>query len=213
MNKLKLFQTRTDQTNLIIIFVMFVVLSVIVSGGALINSEYSLFAYINNWPDYLTYIFLVVTQFGSAWAVFGLTLTFIGVKRSRIALRLFAMSAIAVLITETLKHIIKRPRPLELFGSGNVREIASSGYGFPSSHTAIATVIGLIILGMVPKKYRWICWFGIFLVGLSRIYLGVHSPLDVLGGFLVGIFVVGSVSLIRGKLKTVLKITGLKLQR
>lgn len=174
--------------------------------------ELSVFSFLNSLPNGLYRVFLVITQAGSAWMLFGLTLLLLGFKRNRLALRVFGVGAAAFVVSEIAKQIVARPRPGLILDSALVRDHLVLDYGFPSGHTAVATAVGLVLLGVVPSKWRWACWLGIVLVGLSRIYLGVHAPLDVVGGFNIGVIVVCASLLVRGKLKTVLKITRLKFQ-
>ena len=61
-----------------------------------------------------------------------------------------------------------------------------SDYSFPSGHTnaAFATMIPVFVLGR--KNWSWLALFFGILMGISRIYLVVHYPSDVLGGMITG---------------------------
>ena len=95
---------------------------------------------------------------------------------------------------------------------------AATGYSFPSGHTNKASsVLGTTALWQY-KKRRWLailCAVGILLVGFSRNFLGVHTPQDVVVGFLVSvlmIFVVGKIQkAVEGKekLADILTVVGL----
>lgn len=175
------------------------------------QAELDAFRSINDWPDSLRSAFLVITQLGSAWILFALTLLAVWKRYSRLALRIFSEGATAFIITEVLKRLIARPRPAFLIPDMHLREALPAGYGFPSGHSALATVLALALLPLLPKKWRWAALAGIVLVGVSRIYLGVHAPLDVVGGIAVGVGVVGAAQTVRGKLRFVTKITRMKL--
>lgn len=212
MAKAKKQQTQRVQAYLLTNVLIFVAAAYVASSRHITGLELSIFSFINNLPNSLFQVFLVITQAGSAWMLFGLTLILLGLKRNRLALRVFGVGAAAFVLTELAKQIVARPRPELILDSALVRDHLLLDYGFPSGHTAVATAVGLVLIGIIPKKWRWVCWLGIVLVGLSRIYLGVHAPLDVVGGFNIGVIVVCASLLVRGKLKTVLKITRLKFQ-
>ncbi len=175
------------------------------------GAELDVFRYINNWPDGLRGVFLVITQLGSAWMVFAVTLVAAWKKYYRMSLRIFSLAATAFVVTELLKQWIGRPRPPLLLSGVELRQTLPLGYGFPSGHSALATVLSLVLVPLLPKKWRWLPLMGVVLVGLSRIYLGVHAPLDVLAGIAIGAGVVSASQLVRGKLRFVTKITRLKL--
>ena len=101
-----------------------------------------------------------------------------------------AIGAIAVNVW--LKVVIARPRPYSdvngfyyplwvLLGSH-----VESDFSFPSGHTnaAFATMIPVFVLGR--KNWSWLALFFGILMGISRIYLVVHYPSDVLGGMITG---------------------------
>lgn len=103
--------------------------------------------------------------------------------------------AIGVLITNgILKNIIARPRPYLYEQSVFyqfwllVGQKVESDLSFPSGHAtaAFAAMVPLFILG--NKKVSWLALLFAVLMGISRIYLCVHYPTDVIGGLIVGTF-------------------------
>lgn len=159
--------------------------------------EIELIRWVYNWPSVLTPAMLVITQLGSVW--FGLL--FIGVlmlwHQYRLGLRVGLVVGLAYVAAYSLKLIVQRPRPPELVADIISREALTYGFGFPSGHTAVAFAVGLTIWRYFPKKYRWTLIITISLIALSRIYLGVHAPLDILAGACIGVLAALAVSNIR----------------
>lgn len=102
-----------------------------------------------------------------------------------------AVNLVCVVVLNTvLKVIVQRPRP------AGFRLISESGYSFPSGHSMVAMAFFGLLIWMVWRYHRrdvmrvvWCVCFGlvIAMVGISRIYLGVHYASDVLAGFCVSL--------------------------
>ncbi len=152
--------------------------------------EYSTFKVFYNLPIGLRPIFLTITQLGSAWMVLILCLISLANHIKGLAHKILLNGAITYIAVEYLKHIVGRPRP-QFFYPQTIapREPFAIGNGFPSGHTAMATVLALTILPYLPKKYYWLVPTWIVTVAISRVYLGVHAPLDVIGGVALGVLI------------------------
>ena len=144
---------------------------------------------------FFTPFFEVISFFGKG----GICLIFLSLalvffkKTRRFGTAMCIGLAIGALITNCcLKSVIARPRPyvdqngilyqLWLLVGQNVE----SDKSFPSGHTtaAFATMVPVFLVG--NKKVSWTALIFAFLMGVSRIYLVVHYPSDVLGGLIVG---------------------------
>lgn len=91
---------------------------------------------------------------------------------------------IAVLLIKAIHLFIFEPRPfVTLHISSLVKEAADAS--FPSRHS---TFISVIAFSFAFFKSKWapLFLFIMFWVGLSRIFVGVHYPLDIIGGFAIG---------------------------
>lgn len=139
----------------------------------------------------LTWFFRVVTHFGSeAFLVpFGAFVVWrLAVSGRRRAAMLFAVAAAGAEALEfILKLIFRRTRPEVFFGL-----TAPSSYSFPSGHSMLSAcffgvLAAIVTVRMSSRARRAALWLlaasATLLIGVSRIYLGVHYPSDVLAGF------------------------------
>jgi len=95
-------------------------------------------------------------------------------------------------INAGLKDLLHSPRPFQ-YDSRVLKLDDIEGYGLPSGHTQSTTVIWLYLAAKLRRAWAWVLAAGLIVaVGLSRLYLGVHFPIDVLGGFIVGLAVLGA---------------------
>jgi undecaprenyl-diphosphatase len=141
-----------------------------------------------------------VTQLGDWTAVLPAVLILLGIFSSRGAkdyVRLLLLTMIgAVVLDSALKLVFRRARPDPFF-------IAKPpSYSFPSGHSLVSLcfyglVAGMLSLRLEKRWQRVVVWAAAALVvgmiGLSRIYLGVHWPSDVLAGYAAAIVWMGTV--------------------
>lgn len=104
-------------------------------------------------------------------------------KSRLLAYKIAVLAVLANVFVYIIEHIVGRLRPAELLADDTVQRAMQDGYGFPSSHTATITIIMLVLWPSLSTTLRYVSVITIFLVGWSRIFLGVHFPLDIVGGF------------------------------
>jgi len=101
----------------------------------------------------------------------------------------------AWVLANVAKVVADRPRPYLVMADAVLRQRPAHGTSFPSSHTAVALAVAI---ALVPFLARPLAAVGIayaVLVGWSRVYLGVHYPLDILAGAGIGMAAGGAVLL------------------
>ena len=94
----------------------------------------------------------------------------------------------------------ERPRPYEVVADAILRQDPAHGTSFPSSHTAIAFAVAIALVPFLARPIGVTAIGYAVLVGWSRMYLGVHYPLDVLGGAGIGIALGSAALLIAGRI-------------
>jgi membrane-associated phospholipid phosphatase len=109
-------------------------------------------------------------------------------------------AGLAWVLANVAKVIADRPRPYEVVADAVLRQPPAHGTSFPSSHTAVTVAVVIALVPFLPRVLAWVAIAYAALVGWSRVYLGVHYPLDVLAGAGIGMAVGGVVLLALGVL-------------
>lgn len=152
--------------------------------------------------DFLTPIMTFITHLGdSGWFWIVLALVLVIIKKTRPVGFLTMISLFGSLIVNNviLKNLVARTRPYDAV-EGLHRIIgAQMDLSFPSGHTASSFAAAVVILIMCPKKAGIPALILAFLIMLSRLYVGVHYPTDVLAGMITGTLIAVCVCLVYKK--------------
>lgn len=161
----------------------------------------NLFLKINS--HHSNFLDLIMWQISSDWPTYGVILLFIIIFYKKFKLKNMAamLLGIAIVIaccdlsSNLIKHSVKRQRPSHNTEIKNqihiVNNYRGGEFGFVSSHAS--NVFGIITyfflcVNWLQKRKKILFYIYPLIVVYSRIYLGVHYPLDVLGGSIIGIF-------------------------
>ena len=109
------------------------------------------------------------------------------VFKRKFLLQLVSASVLIFILTKLIKLAFARPRPFTELGF--IPLVAETGYSFVSGHTLF--MFGLLpIFYFVFRKKGGIIWATLaIIVGVSRLYFGVHYPSDVFGAIVLGILI------------------------
>jgi membrane-associated phospholipid phosphatase len=134
----------------------------------------------------LTALMTIITHLGSS-VVYIIILAFIcwcGDEKK--SLRLGIVTLISVWVNFVLKIVLDQPRPFFVNYDPSLGMVHAAMGGFPSGHAQNSLVLWAIIASCVNKKWFWgVTVFFCLLIGFSRLYLGVHFPTDVIGGWII----------------------------
>lgn len=138
----------------------------------------------------MTRAMTIISSLGSRILILELIVAFIVFARlrwRRAAIWLAVTMAGALFLEFTLKYVYHRPRPTVFFGD------LPHSYSFPSGHALTSLCFYAVMAGLLSARIKSLPWrialwivavLLIIAIGLSRIYLGVHYPSDVVAGYL-----------------------------
>lgn len=129
---------------------------------------------------------ILLTELGGFWVITILTIVLLITLKKKQKIMVISNVIIITILNQVLKIVFMRPRP-EI-----MRLIEEQGYSFPSGHSMVSTAFYGLLIYLIYKnvKNKYIKYtlctilsILILIIGLSRIYLGVHYASDVIGGF------------------------------
>ncbi|MGH9225458.1 MAG: phosphatase PAP2 family protein [Acidimicrobiales bacterium] len=152
------------------------------------------FRAVNGLPDRLYTPIWVVMQGGALGAAFLAAAIAWWKGRYRLAIRLFAAGSLTWALSKAVKRVARRGRPAALLGDVRHRGKPASGMGYLSGHAGVAVALASTALPVVGRRSRLALVAAVPLVGLSRLYVGAHLPLDIAGGAALGLAVDGALT-------------------
>lgn len=160
--------------------------------------ERDTFRVVNDLPGWLSLPIQVVMQAGALGAVPAVAGMALVARRRRLARDLAMTGPTAWMLAKAVKLAVDRGRPVSLLPFVVLRGAGAGGRGFPSGHVAVAAALAGAASPYLNPRARRLAWVVVPAVGLARIYVGAHLPVDVIGGAALGWGVAAAVHLLLG---------------
>ena len=157
--------------------------------------------------DILTPVVKAVTYLGNWQSIVIICLILLVLRPTRLiyGVPVSAGAAFVTVLNKLIKNLVQRPRPDDI-----VHLVSEGGFSFPSGHSITSMFVFGILIYLVRTNVRnraaantltAILAIPMICIGISRIYLGVHYPTDVLAGWFLGIATIAGAVLLIDKLR------------
>jgi undecaprenyl-diphosphatase len=160
--------------------------------------ESQAFRFLNRLPRAAALPLTIIMQagaLGASYVAAGLALAF---GRPRLARDLALGGTLSWTLAKGVKALVARERPAKLLDDVRVHGAEATGLGFPSGHAAVSATLATVAAPHLPPFARRITWLMAGLVSLSRVYVGAHLPVDIVGGVPLGVIVGSGLRLLWG---------------
>ena len=172
-----------------ILLIVFLLLTILVLTGSIKLFDSSIYNFLINLRSKPMDNFMkTITKFGNTMSVIIILAILVFILKKDDGYLLVMNTVCVVSANQILKHIIRRPRP------DHLRLVKEKGFSFPSGHSMVSIALYGILIYIVNKNIKnktlkiiliSLLSLLILFIGLSRIYVGVHYPSDVLSGYIL----------------------------
>jgi undecaprenyl-diphosphatase len=190
---------RSDVLVLAVGAAILVVAAIPVAPRAVGAPETAVFHAVNGTTVLPFVVVWPVMQLGNALVVPAVVLVAAAFRRWRLAAELLVAGAGTYLVAKVVKGIVPRGRPSGLVSDVVIRGAEAHGRGFVSGHAAVLAALATVAWPWLGRSGRVAVCVLVAVVGLARLYVGAHLPLDVVGGAALGVAVGAAVRLLGGR--------------
>jgi membrane-associated phospholipid phosphatase len=167
--------------------------------GTVSAPERSVFEAINGLPDWLERTMWAFQLLGVLVAPVLIAVVLLVLRRWRPALALLLLVPLKLVAErQVLKQLVERQRPGQTVPHPILRDVPPAGLSFPSGHAIVAAATLVILWPYLGRTGRIVATLLAVGVGVARIYLGAHNPLDVVAGAGLGLILGALLTLVVG---------------
>jgi undecaprenyl-diphosphatase len=152
-------------------------------------AEEKVFRLVNDLPERIYRPVWLIMQLGTIGAAPAAAAVALMAGERRLASRLVVAGTATWALSKVFKRWIGRPRPASLLDGTHLRGSEATGLGYLSGHAGVAVALGVAALPSVGRPGRLFIGGLVPAVGLARMYIGAHLPLDIVGGAALGLAV------------------------
>ena len=183
------------------------VLTAIASLGALdgvvSGPERAVFRAINDLPDWLERSMWALQLLGVLVTPVVVAVVVLLTRRWRPALALLLLAPLKLVAErQVLKKLVERQRPGQTEPGAVLRDVPPAGLSYPSGHAIVAAGMLVILWPYLGRAGRVVATLLALGVGVARVYLGAHNPLDVVAGYGLGLLLGGLLTFLVGVQRT-----------